>query len=69
MSSVLIFLSFFSRVEVTNKANQTPSHWVYTDMTIDEGTGELIYPFSTPIASQSTFNSYVANTVSSTTNR
>ena len=54
---ILMFWLF--RVEVTNKANQTPSHWVYTDMTIEED--GLIYPFSAPLASQSTFNSYVAN--------
>ena len=67
---VIISLFFSFRVEVTNKANQTPSHWVYTDMTLDEGV-DLIYPFSTPIlpppnggpASQSTFNSYMSNSV------
>ena len=54
-----LFLLLF-RVEVTNKANQTPSHWVYNDMTLEDNlivsNGDLIYPFA---ASQSTFNSYI----------
>ena len=54
-----MFLLLF-RVEVTNKANQTPSHWVYNDMTLEDNlivsNGDLIYPFA---ASQSTFNSYI----------
>ena len=58
-----LFLLLF-RVEVTNKANQTPSHWVYNDMTLEDNlivsNGDLIYPFA---ASQSTFNSYLGKYV------
>jgi len=49
-----------SWVEVTNKANQTPNHWVYNDMILEDNlivsNNDLIYPFAT---SQSTFNSYL----------
>ena len=31
-------------IEVTNKANQTPSHWVYSDMI--SGNSELVYPMT-----------------------
>ena len=54
-----IFIAFLCRVEVTNKANQTPSHWVYNDMTLEDNlinSGDLMFPFAT---SQSTFNSYI----------
>ena len=51
---------FLYRVEVTNKANQTPNHWVYNDMILEDNlivsNNDLIYPFAT---SQSTFNSYL----------
>ena len=55
-----IFFLFLYRVEVTNKANQTPNHWVYNDMILEDNlivsNNDLIYPFAT---SQSTFNSYL----------
>lgn len=45
---------------MTNKANQTPSHWVYNDMTTEASenlvSSDLIYPFA---ASPSTFNTYL----------
>ncbi len=47
---------------MANRANQTPSHWVYNDMTLQDGlvvnNGDLMYPLA---ASQSTFNSYLAD--------
>eukprot|EP00093_Oithona_nana_P011971 11971.XXX_418731_422924_1 [CDS] Oithona nana genome sequencing. len=49
----------WAMVEVTNKANQTPSHWVYNDMTLEDNlinSGDLMFPFAT---SQSTFNTYI----------
>ena len=56
----IVFLLFLYRVEVTNKANQTPNHWVYNDMILEDNlivsNNDLIYPFA---ASQSTFNSYL----------
>lgn len=56
----MFFFLFLYRVEVTNKANQTPNHWVYNDMILEDNlivsNNDLIYPFAT---SQSTFNSYL----------
>lgn len=47
-------------VEVTNKGNQTPSHWVYSDMI--SGNGELVYPLLAGSNQEfSTFNTYLAD--------
>ena len=58
--NLIFFFLFLYRVEVTNKANQTPNHWVYNDMILEDNlivsNNDLIYPFAT---SQSTFNSYL----------
>ncbi|TRY75683.1 hypothetical protein TCAL_14601 [Tigriopus californicus] len=52
-------------VEVSNKANQTPSHWVYSDMI--SGNSELIYPLLDTDGSNSkdgTFNTYLMDNYS-----